>query len=102
MIPGVGASREAEVLTNLVKSMINNGTLDQIVVAVLEDSLDSAFEEMGKICQRKYLEAHHWQDYTDSLLYAHACIKVLRYFSLDSYEKEDKIAKEYSLRIEEL
>lgn len=95
-------TREHEVLTSLVKSLIDNGTLDQIVIAVLEDALDSAFQEMGKICQRKYLEAHHWQDYADSLQFAHACIKVLRYFSLDGYEKEDQIAKEYSLCIEEL
>jgi hypothetical protein len=95
-------TREHEVLTNLVKSMIDNGTLDQIVIAVLEDALDSAFKEMERVYQRKHLEAHHWQDYADSLLFSHACIKVLRYFSLDGYEKEDKIAKEYSLRIEEL
>ena len=95
-------TKEHEVLTKLVKSMIDNGTLDQIVIAVLEDSLDSAFQDMGRICQRKYLEAHHWQDYADSLQFAHACIKVLRYFSLDDYEKEGQIAKEYSLRIEEL
>lgn len=95
-------TREHEVLTSLVKSLIDNGTLDQIVIAVLEDALDSAFKDMERLCQRKYLEAHHWQDYADSLVFAHACIKVLRYFSIDDYEQEDSIAKGYSLRIEEL
>lgn len=94
--------REREVLTNIVDKLINTGAMDELVVAVLEDALESNFEELEKLTQRKYLEAHHWQDYADCITFSQACIKVLRYFTTDNYEAEQVLANRYSLKITEL
>lgn len=95
-------SREQETLTGIVKSLIDNGTMDQIVIAVLEDALDTALEDLDKLSKREYLQAHQWQDYADNLQFSHACIKVLRYFSLDGYESEQYRVDEFSLLLQEL
>ena len=95
-------TREKDAVTSIVEKLINNGAMDEIVLAVLESSLETNFEELEKLSQRKYLEAHHWQDYADCLQYVHSCIKVLRYFSMNDYTEEQVRANEYSLKIEEL
>jgi hypothetical protein len=95
-------TREKDLVAPIVEKLINNGAMDEIVVAVLESSLETNFEELEKLSQRKYLEAHHWQDYADCLQYVHSCIKVLRCFSVDYYTEEQDRANYYSLKIEEL
>jgi hypothetical protein len=95
-------SREQETLTGIVKSLIDNGAMDQIVIAVLEDALETALEDLDKLSRKEYLQAHQWQDYADSLQFSHACIKVLRYFSLDGYESEQYRVDEFSLLLQEL
>jgi hypothetical protein len=95
-------TREKDAVASIVEKLIDNGAMDEIVLAVLESSLETNFEELEKLSQRKYLEAHHWQDYADCLQYAHSCIKVLRCFSVDYYTEEQVRANEYSLKIEEL
>jgi hypothetical protein len=95
-------TREKDVVASIVEKLINNGAMDEIVLAVLESSLETTFEELERLSQRKYLEAHHWQDYADCLQYVHSCIKVLRCFSVNDYTEEQVRANEYSLKIEEL
>jgi hypothetical protein len=94
--------REREAVETLVASIINNGVIDDLVVAALENALDTAFEELERLSKRKYLEAHHWQDYAENLQFAHSCIKVLRSFSVSHYDQEQVKANQYSLKIEEL
>lgn len=94
--------REREAVETLVASIINNGVIDDLVVAALENALDTAFEELERLSKRKYLEAHHWQDYAENLQFAHSCIKVLRSFSVSQYDQEQVKANQYSLKIEEL
>lgn len=95
-------SRERDTLTGIVKSLINNGTMDQIVIAVLEDALEAALMDLDRLSKKEYLQAHQWQDYADNLQFSHACIKVLRYFSLDGYESEQSRVDEFSLLLQEL
>lgn len=94
--------REREAVETLVASIINNGVIDDLVVAALENALDSSFEELERLSKRKYLEAHHWQDYAENLQFVHSCIKVLRWFSINHYDQEQVRANQYSLKIEEL
>lgn len=94
--------KEREVLTNIVDKLINTGAMDELVLAVLEDALETSFEELERLSAKKYLEAHHWQDYADNLQFVHSCIKVLRYFSVDYYDAEQVKANEYSLKLEEI
>lgn len=93
-------TREREAVETLISSIINNGVLDDLVVAALETSLDSAFDELEHLSKKKYLEAHHWQDYAENLQYAHSCIKVLRWFSCDLYDEQQVKANRYSLQLE--
>jgi hypothetical protein len=99
---GITMTKEKDVVSSIVEKLINNGAMDEIVLAVLESSLETNFEELEKLSNRKYLEAHHWQDYADCLQYAHACLKVLRHFSVSNYEEEQVRANRYSIKIEEL
>lgn len=94
--------REREAVETLVTSIINNGVIDELVVASLENALDSAFEDLERLSKKKYLEAFHWQDYAENLQFAHSCIKVLRWFSINHYDQEQVKANQYSLKIEEL
>lgn len=91
-----------KIISSIVKRLIDNGTMDELVVAVLEDALESNFEELEKLTQRKYLEAHHWQDYADCITFVQGCLKVLRYFTVDNYEAEQVKANNYSLKLMEL
>lgn len=91
-----------KITSSIVKRLIDNGTMDELVVAVLEDALDTNFQDLEKLSQRKYLEAHHWQDYADCITFAQACIKVLRYFTVDNYEAEQVKANQYSMKLVEL
>lgn len=93
-------TREREAIETLIVSIINNGVIDDLVVAALETSLDSAFEELERLSKKKYLEAHHWQDYAENLQFAHSCIKVLRWFSCDLYDEQQVKANQYSLKLE--
>lgn len=95
-------NREPEVVAQIVEKIINNGVLDELVVASLENALDLAFEDLERLSNKKYLEAHHWQDYAENLQFAHSCIKVLRWFSCVMYDQEQVKANQYSLKIEEL
>lgn len=94
--------REREAVETLVTSIINNGVIDELVVASLENALDSSFEELERLSKRKYLEAHHWQDYAENLQFAHSCIKVLRWFSINHYDQEQVKANQYSLKLQEI
>lgn len=93
-------TREREAIETLIVSIINNGVIDDLVVAALETSLDSAFEELERLSKKKYLEAYHWQDYAENLQFAHSCIKVLRWFSCDLYDEQQVKANQYSLKLE--
>lgn len=93
-------TREREAIETLIVSIINNGVIDDLVVAALETSLDSAFEELERLSKKKYLEAYHWQDYAENLQFAHSCIKVLRWFSCDLYDEQQVKANRYSLQLE--
>ena len=95
-------NREPEVVAQIVEKIINNGVLDELVVATLENALDLAFEDLERLSNKKYLEAHHWQDYAENLQFAHSCIKVLRWFTCVMYDQEQVRANQYSLKIEEL
>lgn len=95
-------NREPEVVAQIVEKIINNGVLDELVVASLENALDLAFEDLERLSNKKYLEAHHWQDYAENLQFAHSCIKVLRWFTCVMYDQEQVRANQYSLKIEEL
>ena len=95
-------NREPEVVAQIVEKIINNGVLDELVVASLENALDLAFEDLERLSNKKYLEAHHWQDYAENLQFAHSCIKVLRWFTCVMYDQEQVKANQYSLKIEEL
>jgi hypothetical protein len=92
--------KEEELLGNIVKKLIHNGALDHLVAAVIEDSLGDCLESLEKLCQRKYLEAHHWQDYADALSAADAMIRVLQYFAGNLYIEEENKVHYYSQRLE--
>jgi len=94
-------SREEPVVYKIVKRLIDDGTLDELVMGVIEGSLDSAFEELEALSNKAYLQAHHWQDYADNLQFARASLVVLRYYSTDSYEAEQRRVSGYSLKLEE-
>ncbi len=95
-------NREPEVVAQIVEKIINNGVLDELVVASLENALDLAFEDLERLSNKKYLEAHHWQDYAENLQFAHSCIKVLRWFTCVMYDQEQVKANQYSLKFQEI
>jgi hypothetical protein len=95
-------TKEREAVEALVTSIVNNGVLDELVVAALETALDSSFEELERLYKKKCLDAPQWQDYAENLQFVHACLKVLRWFSMNLYDQEQVKANTYSLKIEEL
>lgn len=95
-------TKEKEVLTHLVKRLIDDGSVDTLVVAVLESSLEDALADLERLGEKKYLEAHHWQDFVDILSFANACLKVLRWFSLNRYDSEQLAVNKYTMKIQEV
>lgn len=94
-------NREEGVVYKIVQRLIDDGTLDELVLGVLEGSLEAAFEELETLSNKAYLQAHHWQDYADNLQFARASLVVLRYYSTDGYEVEQRRVSGYSLKLEE-
>ena len=90
------SAREEEAVFTIVKKMLDNGAIDELVIATLESALNTAFDELRNLESRPYLEPHHWQDWADSVEFAFAAIKVLQYFSTDQYESELEEALHYS------
>lgn len=94
-------SKETKVVTKLVRKLIDNSAIDEVVLAVVESALDSVFDDLATLSKRKYLEAHHWQDYLECLQNGKAFIRTLQYFSTNWYEKEQKLLDEYGLKLQE-
>jgi hypothetical protein len=94
-------NREEGTVYKIVKRLIDDGTLDELVMGVLEGSLEAAFEELEALSKKTFLQAHHWQDYADNLQFARASLVVLRYYSVDGYEAEQRRVSGYSLKLEE-
>jgi hypothetical protein len=95
-------TKERDVATKVVDNLISSGALDEIVVGVLETVLEDNFAELEKLSKKKYLEAHHWQDYTDCLTTGRACVKLLQYFTTSRYDTETVRLNEFSIRLEEV
>ena len=93
-------TREKELLAGIVNKLIDNGVLDEIVAAVLESALDDNLDELEALSDKPYLQAHHWQDYVDSLTAAKAMVRVLRYFTINDYLSEESQLNQYSTKLE--
>lgn len=83
-------------LAAITQKLLHNGVLDELVAAVLEDALKESFTCLEKLSNKDHIEKHHWQDYVYNLSFAHACIRVLRYFTSDKYYEEESKATRYS------
>jgi len=95
-------SKEEKLLGGIVKKLVDNGTLDDLVVAVLEGALEDALEDLDKLTKKPYMEAHHWMDYVNGIRFSRAAIRVLQYFSTHYYDKEQTLVDQYSLKVEEI
>lgn len=95
-------TKEKEALTHLVKRLLDDGSVDTLVVAVLESSLEDALADLERLSDKKYLEAHHCQDFVEGLSFANACLKVLRWFSLNRYDSEQLAVNKYTMKIQEV
>lgn len=95
-------SKEEKLLGGIVKKLVDNGALDELVVAVLEGALEGALEDLDKLTKRPYMEAHHWMNYVDGIRFSRAAIRVLQYFSTNYYDKEQTLVDQYALKIEEV
>lgn len=92
--------KEEDVVAAVVKKLIDNGAIDEIVVATLESALETVFWDLEALSQKRYLQAHQWQDLADGVEFSHAAITVLRFFSMNGYEAEYERALEYSMLLE--
>lgn len=73
------------VLQKIIKGMINNGTGDDLVVAVLETSLDTITESLVSLTQEFPLADFQMQDFLENIEDGRAIITVLKYFTVGCY-----------------
>lgn len=95
-------TKEKEVIGRIVTKWVESGAADEIVVAILETSLEDNLAELERLNQRKYLEAHHWQDYADCLTASKSMVRVLQYFTVNHYYEEENLVHYYAQRLEVL
>lgn len=91
----------SDILARVTKKLLDNGAMDEIAVAVLEEALETAFTDLDTLSEKHHFEAHHWQDYAYNLSFAHACIRVLRYFTVSDYCAEESKAIYFSNLMED-
>lgn len=78
-------TKEDKAIEKIVKKIINNGTGDDLVAAVLETSLDSIVEGLVELTQKFPLEGYQAQDFSDHIENGRALVGALEYYTTDSY-----------------
>ena len=78
-------TKEESALQKVLKKMINNGTGDDLVVAVLGTSLDSIIESLVGLTRKFPLADFQMQDFLHNIEVGRAIITVLKYFTADGY-----------------
>jgi hypothetical protein len=88
-------SKEEAVVTKIVKSLIDNGAMDEFLVATLEAALEDNLADLERLSKKKTLQVHEFADYAHSIEFSKAAIKVLEYFSTNYYPLEEELVLEY-------
>ena len=78
-------TKEDKAVEKIVRKIINNGTGDDLVAAVLETSLDSIVEDLVELTQKFPLEGYQAQDFSDHIENGRALVGALEYYTTDSY-----------------
>lgn len=78
-------TKEDKAVEKVVRKIINNGTGDDLVAAVLETSLDSIVEDLVELTQKFPLEGYQAQDFSDHIENGRALVGALQYYTSDSY-----------------
>jgi hypothetical protein len=92
---GLIMSKEEAVVTKIVKSLINNGAMDEFLVATLEAALEDNLADLERLSKKKTLQVHEFADYAHNIEFSKAAIKVLQYFSTNFYRQEEDLVLEY-------
>ena len=77
--------KEELALEKIVKKMINNGTGDDLAVAVLKTSLDLVIEGLVSFTQKFPLDEYQKQDFLQDIKICRSFIEILIYYTGDWY-----------------
>ena len=78
-------NKEEAVVTKLVRSLLDNGAMEGVLVAILEAALEDNLADLERLSKKKTLQVHEFADYAHNIEFSKAAIKVLQYFSTDHY-----------------
>jgi len=88
-------SKEEAVVTKLVRSLLDNGAMEGVLVAILEAALEDNLADLERLSKKKTLQVHEFADYAHSIEFSKAAIKVLQYFSTNFYRQEEDLVMMY-------
>ena len=88
-------NKEEAAVTKIVKSLINNGAMDEFLVATLEVALEDNLADLERLSKKKTLQVHEFADYAHNIEFSKAAIKVLQYFSTNFYQQEEDLVMIY-------
>jgi hypothetical protein len=74
----------------LAKGLINSNTVDLLIVASLEETIDISIAAALEVIHMKQPQSHRVDDFWDCIRAAKAAIVVAGYYSTNDYYKLDK------------
>jgi hypothetical protein len=96
------SKQEVAAMTKVINGMINNGLIDELVVACLTNSIDSCFRHIKSLTEVPGgMQPFHKEDFQDAVDFIRAAVVVLRHYSLDSYQEELKKVNTLALILED-
>ena len=93
-------NKEQQAVAKMVRTLISNGMLDELVVAAIEHAVDSCFYELEMLDHKPLLSTHQFQDYVDNIMFIRGAIRVLQYYTVNKYEALTTRVNKHSLRVE--
>lgn len=88
--------KDEEILTSIVKSLIDNGTMDDLIVACLETEVESSFAYLDTISPN----GGRFQDYVENVAFIRAAIRVMQYYTMNKYEHLTVRVNQYSMKLD--
>lgn len=88
--------KDQKVLTSIVKRLIDNGTMDELILAALETDVEGAFAHLDTINPNGQM----FQDYVEVVSFIRAAIRVMQYYSTNKYEHLTVRVNQYSMKLD--
>jgi hypothetical protein len=92
---------DTELAKDILKTFVHSDVGDAIVASSIRSSMDVAFSYLEDI-ERRGMPDYLFQEYVDNIAYIRACLTVLQWYTVDSFDADLIRVNQHSLKLEEV